>query len=63
MAYYIISGEQSNKMVTRQIFWFRNEKNKAAAMRFLKLLLKGQVCTPLKVVTDKLVSYSAAKKN
>jgi hypothetical protein len=31
-------------------------------MRFFKKLLKGQQCMPLKVVTDKLKSYSAAKK-
>ena len=31
-------------------------------MRFFKRLLKGQGGTPLKLVTDKLKSYSAAKK-
>jgi len=31
-------------------------------IRFFKGLLKGQGGTPLKVVTDKLSSYSAAKK-
>lgn len=36
-------------------------KNKKAAMRFFKKLLKGQKDMPLKVVTDKLKSYSAAK--
>jgi len=40
----------------------QKRKNKAAAMRFFKRLLKGQGGTPLKVVTDKLASYSAAKK-
>nr|WP_245600406.1 DDE-type integrase/transposase/recombinase [Psychromonas arctica] len=40
----------------------QKRKNKAAAMRFLKLLLKGLGGTPLKVFTDKLASYSAAKK-
>ena len=33
-----------------------------AAIRFFKKWLKGQECTPLKVVADKLKSYSAAKK-
>ena len=40
----------------------QKRKNKAAAMRFFKRLLKGQEGMPLKVVTDKLASYSAAKK-
>ena len=31
-------------------------------MHFFKRLLKGQGSTPLKIVTDKLASYSAAKK-
>jgi putative transposase len=31
-------------------------------MRFFKRLLKGQGGTPLKVITDKLANYSAAKK-
>ncbi|MCG6201719.1 transposase [Psychromonas antarctica] len=31
-------------------------------MRFFKKLLKEQKATPLKVVTDKLKRYSAAKK-
>ncbi|TEW54305.1 IS6 family transposase [Psychromonas sp. RZ22] len=31
-------------------------------MRFFKRLLKGQGVMPLKIVTDKLASYSAAKK-
>ena len=40
----------------------QKRKNKAAAMGFFKLLLKGLRGLPLKVVTDKLASYSAAKK-
>ncbi len=36
-------------------------EDKKAAMRFFKKLLKGQQTVPLKVVTDKLRSYSAAK--
>jgi hypothetical protein len=38
-------------------------RNKKAAMKFFKKLLKGQQTTPLKIVTDKLRSYSAAKRN
>ncbi|MFT6925461.1 MAG: putative transposase [Psychromonas sp.] len=40
----------------------QKRKNKKAAMRFFKRLLKGQGMAPLKIVTDKLASYSAAKK-
>ena len=37
-------------------------KNKKAAMRFFKRQLKEQEGTPLKIITDKLKSYSAVKK-
>lgn len=40
----------------------QKRKNKGATMRFFKRLLKGQGVMPLKIVTDKLASYSAAKK-
>ena len=40
----------------------QKRKDKKAAMRFFKRLLKGQGVMPLKIVTDKLASYSAAKK-
>ena len=40
----------------------QKRKNIKAAMRFFKRLLKGQKGAPLKVFTDKLRSYSAAKK-
>nr|BAM15209.2 hypothetical protein [uncultured microorganism] len=40
----------------------QKRKNKRAAIRFFKRLLKGQKGIPLKVVTDKLASYSAARK-
>jgi putative transposase len=39
----------------------QKRKDKKAAMSFFKKLLKGQQIVPLKVVTDKLRSYSAAK--
>ncbi len=37
-------------------------KDKKAASRFFRKLLKGQQASPIKIVTDKLRSYSAAKK-
>jgi putative transposase len=40
----------------------QKRKDKGAAIRFLKRLLKGEGATPLNVVTDKLVNYSAARK-
>jgi putative transposase len=39
----------------------QKRKDKHAAKRFVKQLLKGQQCAPIKIVTDKLRSYSAAK--
>ena len=40
----------------------QKRKDKGAAMRFFKRLLKGQGVMPLKIVTDKLASYAAVKK-
>ena len=40
----------------------QKRRNKKAATRFFKKLLKGQQVKPLKIVTDKLRSYSAAKR-
>jgi putative transposase len=40
----------------------QKRKDKHAAKRFFKKLLKGQQAAPIKIVTDKLRSYSAAKK-
>jgi putative transposase len=40
----------------------QKRKNKKAARRFLRKLLKGQQAAPIRIVTDKLRSYSAAMK-
>jgi putative transposase len=40
----------------------QKRRNSKAAMKFFKKLLKGQQTAPLKIVTDKLRSYSAAKR-
>ena len=40
----------------------QKHRNKKAAMKFFKQLLKSQQTTPLKIVTDKLRSYSAARR-
>ena len=39
----------------------QSRRNKAAALRLMRKLLKGQVTAPRVMVTDKLRSYSAAK--
>ena len=40
----------------------QKRKDKRAAIRFFKKLIKGQHCMPESIVTDKLPSYRAAKK-
>ncbi len=40
----------------------QKRRDRRAAKRFFKKLLKGQQVKPLKMVTDKLKSYSAAKR-
>nr|WP_244877414.1 DDE-type integrase/transposase/recombinase [Glaciecola pallidula] len=40
----------------------QKRRNKKTAMKFFKKLLKGQQATPLKLGTDKLRSYSAARR-
>ena len=40
----------------------QKRKDKHAAERFFKKLLKGQQAAPIEIVTDKLRSYSASKK-
>ena len=40
----------------------QKRKDKKAAIRFFRKLLKGQQASPIKMVTDKLRSYSAAIK-
>jgi putative transposase len=41
----------------------QKRRNRKAAMKFFKKLLKGQQAAPLKVFTDKLRSYSAARRD
>jgi putative transposase len=40
----------------------QKRKDKSAAMQFFIKLLKGQQVPPIKIVTDKLKSYSAARR-
>jgi putative transposase len=40
----------------------QSRKNKEAAKRFFKKLLKGLLYVPRVIITDKLPSYGAAKK-
>jgi putative transposase len=39
----------------------QKRKDKKAAIRFFRKLLKGQQVAPIKIITDKLRSYSAVK--
>src|SRR5713101_3992760 len=49
-------------MVTCWIFWSRAcDRNKKAAKKFFRKLLKGLRYVPQMIITDKLRSYSAAK--
>ena len=48
-------------MATYWIFWFRATRDKKAAKKFFRKLLKGLQCVPNVIITDKLRSYSAAK--
>jgi putative transposase len=41
----------------------QKRRNKKAAMKFFNNLLKGQQTTTMKIVTDKLRSYSAANRD
>jgi putative transposase len=40
----------------------QNRRNKAAAKRFFRKLLKGQQQSPVRMIADKLKSYSAAHR-
>ena len=44
------------------VILIQKRRNKDAAQRFFMKLLKGQCRAPRKIVTDKLRSYSAAKR-
>ncbi len=39
----------------------QSRRNRRAAIRFFRKLLKGQGCVPRRLITDKLRSYSAAR--
>ncbi len=49
-------------MVLFRLFLVQKRRDKQAARRFFKKLLKGQLVKPLKIVTDKLKNYSATKR-
>ena len=40
----------------------QSRRNRRAAVRFLRKLLKGQGCVPRRLITDKLRSYPAAQR-
>jgi putative transposase len=49
-------------MATCWIFWFRADVTNAPPSRFFRKLLKGLHYVPRVIVTDKLRSYGAARK-
>jgi putative transposase len=66
----IYAGYRYPSQITSHAVWlyhrftlsFRDIEELLAASRFFRKLLKGQQAAPIKIVTDKLESYSAAKK-
>lgn len=48
-------------MATYWIFWVQGRRDKKAAKKFFRKLLKGLRYVPRVIITDKLRSYSAAK--
>jgi putative transposase len=55
-------GERSIKAEMCSICGSQSRRNKKAAKRFFRKLLKGQHYVPRVIITDKLKSYGAAKR-
>jgi len=58
----IISGEPWIKTATCLIYRSQSRRNTKAAKRFFRKLLKGLQYVPRVIITDKLRSYGAAKR-
>jgi putative transposase len=54
-------GAPSMPMATSSMLFVQSRRNKKAALRLIRKLLKSQGVVPRVMVTDKLRSYSAAK--
>ena len=55
-------GGPLTKTAMCSTFWCRNARDKRAAKRFFLKLLKGLCYVPRLIVTDKLGSYGAARR-
>ena len=62
MAKPISCGERWIRMATCWICGLQSRRNKKAAKRFFRKLLKGIQYVPRVIITDKLKSYGAAKR-
>src|SRR6266567_1129387 len=61
MAAFTICGEQLIRMATFWIFWSKGKRDKRAAQKFFRKLLKKLRYVPRLIITDRLRSYGAAK--
>ena len=59
----ILSGERWIRTATCSIYGSQSRRNKKAAKRFFRKLLKGLTYVPRVIITDKLKSYAAAKRD
>ena len=57
-----LCGERSIRTATCLISWGRRQRNKPAAKRFFRQLLKGLQWVPRVIITDTLKSYATAKR-
>ncbi len=53
---------RNQKLGHLRVLRVQKRRNKRAAMRFFRMLSKGERVLPLQIITDKLKSYSAAKR-
>jgi len=58
----IMSGERLSRTVSLLDILVQKRKDKQAAISFFRKLIKWQRCSDRQLITDKLPSYSAAKK-
>jgi transposase-like protein len=61
MGAFITDGVQLIRMAKCWIFWSSSRRDKKAAKKFFRKLLKGLRYVPRVIITDKLKSYNAAK--
>ncbi len=58
----VISGEPSTRTATLLDILVQSRRNRRAAIRFFRKVLKGQGRLPSRLITDKLRNYSAAHR-